>query len=107
MGRAIKSKTDYDDGSLSLLKLILTDLPALPGAACVGRPELFDPAHRAELPADVAYRHRAAARLCHACPVLDACRDWATTQPADDGAVRAGVIPTPPATPGRPRKKSA
>lgn len=37
MGRAIKSKTDYDDGSLSLLKLILTDLPALPNLFQSGR----------------------------------------------------------------------
>ena len=66
--------TRYDaDATIELLKHILTDAPALDGAACDGRHELFDAAHRGEDRDQILYRHRAAQAICVTCPALDAC----------------------------------
>lgn len=62
----------------------LRAVPALPGARCRGRSELFDGADG--LDGD---RTRAAAALCQVCPALTACASWADRQPDNrlDGVV--------------------
>lgn len=54
----------------------LRAVPALPGARCRGRSELFDGADG--LDGD---RTRVAAALCQVCPALTACGAWAARQP--------------------------
>ena len=71
------------------LTAILTATVRLDGAACTGHSELFDPPSDGEARDAVDARHRAAARLCWTCPALDACRDWAATEPATDTIIAA------------------
>lgn len=55
------------------LRDLLGPLPRLDGAACTGRPELFDVlAH--ESPADTRRRVRLAQAVCSTCPVIAKCR---------------------------------
>ncbi|MCF6386029.1 WhiB family transcriptional regulator [Mycobacterium sp. MBM] len=70
--------------AVDLLAVVLRQLPALPGALCRNRSELFD----SEEPADVA----TAVSLCERCPALDACRAWVTglSYPARPAGVVAG-----------------
>lgn len=56
---------------VDLLVLVLRGLPPLPGAACVGKAELFE----SDRPADVA----TAGSLCERCPSLDPCRAWVSS----------------------------
>jgi WhiB family redox-sensing transcriptional regulator len=74
--------------AVTLLAEILRGTPPLPGAACVGQGDLFD------------YRddenHAKAITLCQRCPALDACRQWADSQPrAHISGVVAGEIRKP------------
>lgn len=101
----------YDqEGAIGLLSRILASSTRLDGAACVGRPELFDPPTEYETNQSVARRHEAAARLCRfACPAFAECTAWAedlTPRQRPTGVV-AGRRPNLPATPGRPRKDPA
>lgn len=96
-------RTDYSAGLVGLLEAILTDTADLSGALCVGSAELFDPRDPYEDAADARYRHENAEALCHRCPVLERCRDWASTR-RDDGAVVAAQVPR---LPGRPRSGAA
>ena len=88
-----------EGGVVDLLAAILSDTADLSGALCVGSPELFDPPAPYEDAADARYRHQHAEALCHRCPALERCRDWASTR-RDDGAVLAAQVPR---LPGRPR----
>ena len=63
-------------GPVPLLERIVADVPRLPGALCVGRPEPFD-ADRLDDAATAAQ----ALELCDRCPALSACRCWAVSQP--------------------------
>ncbi|WP_328856360.1 WhiB family transcriptional regulator [Williamsia herbipolensis] len=88
---------------ISLLARIFDELPALPGAACAGRPDLFDPADTRETAESVASRYRAAAAVCASCPALTQCRAWADSlnrhrRPA---GVVGGRIPDPGPPAGR------
>lgn len=89
-----------DGGELGLLAAILRGMPNLRGAACVESPALFDPRDPNEDPADTAYRHQAAARICLSCPALDACREWSGSQPGQVSAVTAARTPKGPGRPG-------
>ncbi|WP_369816626.1 hypothetical protein [Mycobacterium sp. E740] len=61
-------------GTITDLFACLGGVPALPGAACRGRHDLFD----GETTAD----RIAAERLCRdACPALGACRRWVASLP--------------------------
>ncbi len=69
------------DGTVRLLIAILTGQPQLPGAACRGRHELFDPIrcidpqhYRQEQ-----IRRTEAARICAGCPMIHRCPDVTTT----------------------------
>ncbi|GAB33426.1 WhiB family transcriptional regulator [Gordonia otitidis] len=88
-----------EGGVVDLLEAILRGTADLSGAACVGSPELFDPPAPYEDAADTRYRHANAEALCHRCPALDRCRDWAA-QRRTDGSVLAAQVPR---LPGRPR----
>jgi WhiB family redox-sensing transcriptional regulator len=63
------------EGSIKLLSGILAGTPRLPGAACIGRHELYDPIagngpqfQRAEQ-----IRLAEAAQVCAGCPVIQRC----------------------------------
>lgn len=89
-----------DSGPIALLAEIFEGAPRLPGAACVGRPELFDPAAPGEDAETAAARHTQARRLCAMCPQLRACGDW---RDGDSGAaMMVSAALAPPPTPGRP-----
>ncbi|EOM74617.1 WhiB family transcriptional regulator [Rhodococcus rhodnii] len=88
---------------VDLLGQILADQPALSGAACSGRPELFDLERDDETAEDRHYRHAAAKQLCAQCPVIDACAT--TTRTA--GVVAGRLVGNPSRPPGRPRKDTA
>ncbi|KAA1243111.1 hypothetical protein F0Q45_25845 [Mycobacterium simiae] len=49
-------------------------MPRLPGAACVGRWDLFDP--RPDNDPDRDHTEAAALQLCRTCPALAGCRRW-------------------------------
>ena len=88
-----------EGGVVDLLEAILRGTADLSGAVCAGSPELFDPPAPYEDAADTRYRHANAEALCHRCPALDRCRDWAA-QRRTDGSVLAAQVPR---LPGRPR----
>ena len=88
-----------EGGVVDLLEAILRDTADLSGAACVGSAELFDPPAPYEDAADTRYRHANAEALCHRCPVLDRCRDWAAQRRTDGSVVAARS----PGLHGRPR----
>ena len=64
----------------SSLSGVLVGIPDLPGAACWGRWDLFDPEREREPGQRIedAYdRHQLAVSIClNECPSLDACRSW-------------------------------
>ncbi|MBY4570383.1 hypothetical protein ACN95_10175 [Gordonia sihwensis] len=86
--------------TIDLLKRILTGLPKLEGARCVGHHELFDARGADEDRDEAVKRHMTAVSLCHRCPVIDACAAF-TAGERDIGQVRAGQIPI--SRVGRPR----
>ena len=99
-----------EEGAIRALSKILDRSARLPGAACAGRPELFDPAGEYEPRQSVIRRHEAAVRLCRfTCPALTECELWLDQLPRSQrpGGVVAGHRPHLPASPGRPRKASA
>jgi hypothetical protein len=63
------------DGALLLLREILTDLPQLTGAACVGRHALYDelPGHGHQHHDQQRQRVKLAAACCGGCPVRHQC----------------------------------
>lgn len=72
--------TFVQEGTVAVLKRILTGSTHLPGAACIGQHALFDPPAEQENTPSVARRHEAAARLCQfVCPVRS------TTRPGPKG----------------------
>lgn len=98
------------EGAIRILSRVLVGSAQLPGAACAGRPELFDPAGEYEPRQSVIRRHEAAVRLCRfTCPALTECQLWLEqlTHPQRPAGVVAGHRPHLPATPGRPRKDPA
>ena len=66
-----------------LMAELAAGIPALPGAACKGRGELFDPIERTEHGDDARYRHQAALRLCASCPSTTRarCEEWLESLP--------------------------
>lgn len=65
-----------EPGTVPLLEQILTDLPALSGAACIGRHELFDLAvHPEDQRTASAQARIAASRICSTCPHTSTCGD--------------------------------
>lgn len=99
-----------EEGAIRVLSRVLVGIAQLPGAACAGRPELFDPAGEYEPRQSVIRRHEAAVRLCRfTCPALTECELWLEqlTRPQRPAGVVAGHRPHLPATPGRPRKDPA
>ena len=83
------------------LAATLSAAPDLAGAACTGRPDLFDPAPTDH--PDRAHREERALALCASCPVLEACRTYLADLPLRDRpiGVIAGVVRQPPKR-GRP-----
>ncbi len=81
-------------------------IPALPGAACRGRTELFDERHPDEPDEQWTYRSQSALRVCTTCPSLTACTRWLDALPQGQRprGVVAGQINQPAA--GRPRAVS-
>lgn len=59
---------------VSLLESILADRPSLPGAACIGRHELFDEDQDGSND-DTRHRQAAAEQLCIGCPEAWRCPD--------------------------------
>lgn len=57
---------------LDLVAVILTRMPPLPDAACIGRPELFDGSSAAD-------RDRAIEICLSDCPALQRCAQWLAT----------------------------
>ncbi|WP_082947664.1 WhiB family transcriptional regulator [Mycobacterium sp. E2479] len=72
----------------------MLSVPRLAGAACRGRPELFDLDHRS-CPDEI----ERAQRICSACPAMAACRAWidATPEQRRPTGVVAGMLLGPPA----------
>lgn len=96
----MKGRTRRDQGEVALLAEILEGTANLSGAECVRSPGLFDARHPDEDIEDVEYRHNAAVRVCHRCPVLEQCQAWADSRSDQEHAVTAGRIPRQP---GRPK----
>ncbi|GAC59020.1 hypothetical protein GOHSU_68_00120 [Gordonia hirsuta DSM 44140 = NBRC 16056] len=57
-------------------------IPDFSGAACLGLWDLFDEGGVGEPAEKVSARHDRAVALCRACPVLDACKVWASGLPS-------------------------
>lgn len=91
-----------DLGIDGLLLNVLSGVPRLDGALCIGRADLFDPKAEHEDRLTVAERHDRARAVCAGCPALDACTEWAQDQPLD-GQVLAGTVMRP----GRRREAAA
>lgn len=64
----------YGDGVIGLLSAVLSGIPRLPGALCVGRHTLMDADFDSE---DRQYAVDSAAALCFQCPALSECGQWA------------------------------
>lgn len=76
----------------------LTAIPALPGARCRGRWDLFDPREDREDPTVVRDRHEQALGLCRCCPALADCSEWFDSLPRakrPQGVIAGRVYPTP------------
>lgn len=89
-----------DPGAVALMAAILEGTVDLAGAACAGRPELFDAGDFDEDDADVDYRHHHAVTLCASCPVSARCEEWS-------GGKRISMVTAgrrPPKA-GRPRSE--
>lgn len=95
--------------ALADLLLSLAGSPALPGARCRGKYDLFDEAQPDEAAHVVEQRHRQAAGLCQRCPSLDRCAEWLDSLPPRQRppGVTAGRVRAAPPGRGRPRKASA
>jgi len=65
-------------------RIQLGEVPALPGARCRGRTELFDATIHPERGGsidDLQYARNRASDLCGACPALNRCRAWVDSLP--------------------------
>lgn len=93
---------------VEVLAAILRGVPSLPGAACAGHPEPFDPPERGDDPHDTAERHAFAVSACQRCPALPACRAWfASLRPTQrPHGVTAGQVHNPRPV-GRPTREAA
>lgn len=60
---------------------ILGNAPRLPEAACRGQGGAFDSRQPDENDTEAAYRHRAAAAVCHGCGAQTACLAWLKALP--------------------------
>lgn len=76
----------------------------LVGAACVGRPELFDDHRSGESDRQATARHEVAARICRRCPVLVQCDAAAAELDGAASGVWAGVVRNPALPVGRPKR---
>lgn len=72
-----------DVNNINDLAGALRGVPALAGAACVGRHDVFDTADKHPDPA---------LKICASCPAMALCRDWAATQAWVAGTVVGGRI---------------
>ena len=71
---------------IDLLQLVLSPTIALSGAACQGRPELFDADAKPE-------QHAEAIEICTTiCPVADQCSEWARTHRFAVSGILAGSL---------------
>ena len=76
----------------------LGPIPRLDGAACAGRPRLFDERDTSAEPPEPEHaareRHREALAICQRCPALEQCRAWVASLRARDvpPGVTAGTI---------------
>ena len=103
----MKRTTDTPDW-IALIGAVLDGVPNLTGAACSGRPDVFDSAPHSE-PSDVTgTRYAAALAVCHDCPCLTQCRAWVDDTPPTKrpSGVVAGRAPAIPSV-GRPRTEVA
>lgn len=57
----------------------LTGIPALPGARCIGRWDLFDPRGDDESTTSWHRRRDLALAVCRDCPALGPCEQWAAS----------------------------
>lgn len=82
--------------TLNELLAALANTPALPGARCRLRSDLFDVDSgdaRTETPSERAERHQAARNVCSTCPELNACRSWAeSTHPGELSGIVGGDL---------------
>ncbi len=62
--------------NLDTLLGALRAFPALPGAACIGRHDLFDEQTPDESTGEARTRYAAAVAVCTDCPALDPCAAW-------------------------------
>lgn len=74
---------DHRLGPVGLISEILRHTVDLSGAACIGRPELFDGENQTP---EV---FKVAAGLCRTCPVRARCREWSTENRAVAGVTAA------------------
>lgn len=80
------------------LASVLMSTPAMPGAACRGKAELFDAAVGAGAEAQQAQRRCVA--VCSGCPSIEVCRQWASGLPERERqalGVVGGIAPEVPA----------
>ncbi len=73
-------------------------VPALPGAKCRGRSQLFDEQAKTEPHDVVEQRHAQAKLLCTVCPAFDPCRRWLeslTPAKRPTGVVAGRVVARP------------
>ncbi len=89
------------EGSIKLLAAILTDLPQLTGASCIGRHELFDPppglpGNGYRNPHQERERVHQAATLCTGCPVKARCPSVTVAAITTVEVIPAPRRPAPP-----------
>ena len=83
----------HGSGWVGLTAAIVDKAPALPGAACVGKEQLFDPPHGRESTQSFEARKKRARQVCAGCPVVDSCAEWVGTI----GRARvSGILPVNP-----------
>lgn len=82
--------------------------PALPGARCRFRHELFDPGPHGESPTVREARQAQALQLCASCPSRSRCEQWFDSLPKSQRprGVVAGRVHSSKA-PGRPKASTA
>lgn len=81
-----RAARDRDDLLADLLVRVLQPTVPLPGAACRGKAEIFDPDAPAQL-------HAQAAQICAQCPISGQCADWVASQARNTvSGVLGGVL---------------
>ena len=85
--RAPRHETHLD--VIDLLIRVLRPTIALPGAACAGLADLFDP--------DASEAHHTRARqVCATCPARQACLEWSTAREGSVSGILSGILRTGP-----------